>query len=261
MVILHTNFALTLTLSTCSIILGAASVGLVVIYPLMKRVTNWPQLVLGFAFNYGAPCSPWRCCSTRIVEALTHHHDFCCLCLPGALLGWAAVHGSLHMPAVLPLYAAGIGWTIVYDTIYAHQVPRAPSTPRNSKHLATGSDAEECCVWCPVFHRIVRMMQLWGSRARPCTLVTAPSQSSAPSLPPQSLVLRPPVRTWCTMGNRGQACMHAKAVDHARGWAAALCAGFGAAMSWPYFVGVGIAGAHMMWQVRRANVELKHALH
>lgn len=63
------------------------------------------------------------------------------------------------------------------------------------------------------------------------------------------------------MGNRGQACMHAKAVDHARGWAAALCAGLGAAMSWPYFVGVGIAGAHMMWQVRRANVVLKHALH
>ncbi|CAI5483978.1 unnamed protein product [Closterium sp. Yama58-4] len=39
----------------------------------------------------------------------------------GALLGWAAVHGSLHLPAVLPLYMGGICWTLVYDTIYAHQ--------------------------------------------------------------------------------------------------------------------------------------------
>lgn len=40
----------------------------------------------------------------------------------GALLGWAAVHSSLHLPAVLPLYGAGVCWTLVYDTIYAHQV-------------------------------------------------------------------------------------------------------------------------------------------
>lgn len=40
----------------------------------------------------------------------------------GALLGWAAVHGSLDLSTVLPLYAACICWTVVYDTIYAHQV-------------------------------------------------------------------------------------------------------------------------------------------
>lgn len=40
----------------------------------------------------------------------------------GALLGWAAVRGSCDWPVVLPLYAAGACWTIVYDTIYAHQV-------------------------------------------------------------------------------------------------------------------------------------------
>lgn len=39
----------------------------------------------------------------------------------GALLGYAAVHGSLAWPIVLPLYAHGICWTLVYDTIYAHQ--------------------------------------------------------------------------------------------------------------------------------------------
>ena len=40
----------------------------------------------------------------------------------GALLGWAAVQGSCDWQAVLPLYASGVCWTLVYDTIYAHQV-------------------------------------------------------------------------------------------------------------------------------------------
>lgn len=40
----------------------------------------------------------------------------------GALLGWAAVHGACDWGAVLPLYASGVCWTLVYDTIYAHQV-------------------------------------------------------------------------------------------------------------------------------------------
>ena len=39
----------------------------------------------------------------------------------GALLGYAAIQGSCHWPAVLPLYFGGICWTLVYDTIYAHQ--------------------------------------------------------------------------------------------------------------------------------------------
>lgn len=74
-----------------SILLGASSLGLVVTYPLMKRFTFWPQFVLGLTFNWGA------------------------------LLGCSVVHGSVIWPACLPLYCAGICWTIVYDTIYAHQ--------------------------------------------------------------------------------------------------------------------------------------------
>lgn len=81
-----------LQLNGYSIGLGVASLGLVVVYPLMKRVTYWPQLVLGAAFNWGA------------------------------LLGWSAVHGQVLWSACAPLYAAGVCWTIVYDTIYAHQV-------------------------------------------------------------------------------------------------------------------------------------------
>ena len=40
----------------------------------------------------------------------------------GALLGWAAVQGSCDWAVVLPLYASGVCWTLVYDTIYAYQV-------------------------------------------------------------------------------------------------------------------------------------------
>ena len=68
------------------------SVPLVCLYPLAKRVTDWPQAMLGFTFNWGA------------------------------IVGWAAVHGECYWPAVAPLYASGIFWTLAYDTIYAHQV-------------------------------------------------------------------------------------------------------------------------------------------
>uniref|UniRef100_A0A1B6DUU6 4-hydroxybenzoate polyprenyltransferase, mitochondrial n=1 Tax=Clastoptera arizonana TaxID=38151 RepID=A0A1B6DUU6_9HEMI len=80
-----------LQLNWFSILLGASSLGLVITYPLMKRITYWPQLILGMAFNWGT------------------------------LLGWSAVHSSCDLSVCLPLYTAGICWTIVYDTIYAHQ--------------------------------------------------------------------------------------------------------------------------------------------
>ncbi|XP_046394395.1 4-hydroxybenzoate polyprenyltransferase, mitochondrial [Ischnura elegans] len=80
-----------LQLNWYSVMLGASSLGLVVIYPLMKRVTHWPQLILGMTFNWGA------------------------------LLGCSAVQGSCDWAMCLPLYISGICWTIVYDTIYAHQ--------------------------------------------------------------------------------------------------------------------------------------------
>ncbi|NQW00989.1 MAG: 4-hydroxybenzoate octaprenyltransferase [Rhodospirillales bacterium] len=70
--------------------LGISSLGLVVIYPFMKRITYWPQACLGLAFNWGA------------------------------LLGWTAEAGQLQA-APLVLYAAGFFWTLGYDTIYAHQ--------------------------------------------------------------------------------------------------------------------------------------------
>lgn len=82
--------AILLTFNLTTILLGAASLVLVGLYPLMKRITYWPQLFLGFTFNWGA------------------------------LMGWAAVRGEMDMPAVL-LYVGGVFWTLGYDTIYAHQ--------------------------------------------------------------------------------------------------------------------------------------------
>ena len=73
-----------------AILWGAASLGLVFSYPLMKRVTWWPQAFLGLTFNWGA------------------------------LLGWVAAGQEMAGPPLL-LYAAGIVWTLGYDTIYAHQ--------------------------------------------------------------------------------------------------------------------------------------------
>ena len=70
--------------------LGVASLGLVAIYPFMKRVTWWPQLFLGLAFSWGA------------------------------LVGWSSEVGQLFLPPLL-LYAGAILWTIGYDTIYALQ--------------------------------------------------------------------------------------------------------------------------------------------
>ncbi|WP_293440672.1 4-hydroxybenzoate octaprenyltransferase [Planktotalea sp.] len=79
-----------LTFNWAAIGLGVLSLLPVLVYPFAKRFTWWPQVFLGLAFNWGA------------------------------LLAWTAHSGSLGWPA-LTLYAAGIAWTLFYDTIYAHQ--------------------------------------------------------------------------------------------------------------------------------------------
>lgn len=73
-----------------TILCGFASLLVVAIYPFMKRITYWPQIVLGLAFSWGA------------------------------LMGWPAAFGRLDWPAVI-LYIGSICWVIAYDTIYAHQ--------------------------------------------------------------------------------------------------------------------------------------------
>ncbi|MEJ2117594.1 MAG: 4-hydroxybenzoate octaprenyltransferase [Alphaproteobacteria bacterium] len=84
------GLAVLLQFNAFAIVLGISSLLVVSFYPFMKRITYWPQSVLGLAFSWGA------------------------------LMGWAVVFGRLEAPAFL-LYAAAVTWTIGYDTIYAHQ--------------------------------------------------------------------------------------------------------------------------------------------
>jgi 4-hydroxybenzoate polyprenyltransferase len=84
------GLAVLISFNRFTIALGVASLAIVAVYPFMKRITYWPQIVLGLAFSWGA------------------------------LMGWAAVFGALAIPPLL-LYAGSISWVIGYDTIYAHQ--------------------------------------------------------------------------------------------------------------------------------------------
>jgi 4-hydroxybenzoate polyprenyltransferase len=84
------GLAVLLQFNRFTIYVGFASLAVVAIYPFMKRITYWPQIVLGLAFSWGA------------------------------LMGWPATFARLDVPALL-LYAGAISWVIGYDTIYAHQ--------------------------------------------------------------------------------------------------------------------------------------------
>lgn len=76
-----------------TILMGILSLLPVAVYPLMKRIMGYPQAVLGLCFAWGA------------------------------LMGFAALFGSLPWPALV-LYAGSIAWVIGYDTIYGHQDQR-----------------------------------------------------------------------------------------------------------------------------------------
>jgi len=89
-VLLLVGLLILLQLNALAQALGVASLLLVALYPLAKRVTWWPQLVLGFTFGFGAP------------------------------LGYAAGAGRLDAAAAA-LYGAAILWDLGFDTIYAHQ--------------------------------------------------------------------------------------------------------------------------------------------
>jgi 4-hydroxybenzoate polyprenyltransferase len=84
------GLAVLLQFNRFAIMTGIASLVIVAVYPFMKRITWWPQVVLGLAFSWGA------------------------------LMGFAVTLGRLDATAFV-LYAGSIAWVIGYDTIYAHQ--------------------------------------------------------------------------------------------------------------------------------------------
>ena len=84
------GLAVLLQFNRFAVATGIASLVIVAVYPFMKRITWWPQIVLGLAFSWGA------------------------------LMGFAVIRGRIDATALL-LYAGSIAWVIGYDTIYAHQ--------------------------------------------------------------------------------------------------------------------------------------------
>jgi 4-hydroxybenzoate polyprenyltransferase len=84
------GLAVLLQFNRFAVATGIASLVIVAVYPFMKRITWWPQIVLGLAFSWGA------------------------------LMGFAVTLGRIDATALL-LYAGSISWVIGYDTIYAHQ--------------------------------------------------------------------------------------------------------------------------------------------
>jgi 4-hydroxybenzoate polyprenyltransferase len=84
------GLAVLLQFNRFAVATGIASLVIVAVYPFMKRITWWPQIVLGLAFSWGA------------------------------LMGFAVTLGRIDA-AALALYAGSIAWVIGYDTIYAHQ--------------------------------------------------------------------------------------------------------------------------------------------
>jgi 4-hydroxybenzoate polyprenyltransferase len=84
------GLAVLLQFNRFAVATGIASLVIVAVYPFMKRITWWPQIVLGLAFSWGA------------------------------LMGFAVTLGRIDATALM-LYAGSIAWVIGYDTIYAHQ--------------------------------------------------------------------------------------------------------------------------------------------
>ncbi|PXF46605.1 4-hydroxybenzoate polyprenyltransferase, mitochondrial [Gracilariopsis chorda] len=101
---LMSALAILTRLNQSSFLVASLSVLPVLFYPLAKRRTPYPQAVLGMTMNWGA------------------------------LLGCTAVAGSITLPASM-LYASGVCWTMVYDTVYAHQ------DKGDDKFLGIGSTA------------------------------------------------------------------------------------------------------------------------
>jgi 4-hydroxybenzoate polyprenyltransferase len=73
--------------------LSLVQLALLLLYPFMKRITYWPQLILGIGINFGI--------------------------IFGAIA--VAPYEAINWPAIISLYGAAIAWTMGYDTIYALQ--------------------------------------------------------------------------------------------------------------------------------------------
>ena len=87
---MHISFLILINFNNLTIILALGSMPLAFAYPLMKRITYWPQLFLGITFNYGL------------------------------ILGWTSIEEQINIVPLI-MYFGAIFWTLGYDTIYGFQ--------------------------------------------------------------------------------------------------------------------------------------------
>ncbi|VDM51885.1 unnamed protein product [Angiostrongylus costaricensis] len=140
--LLCASFSILMQMNWFSVVVGSTSMLLVVGYPLAKRYTYWPQFILGATLNWGVliawaemmpqdqfytvfPLYFATVFYTVIYDTIYSHQHLDNLTAGltfnwGALLGWSAIQGSLSI-APVALYLAALQWTLIYDTIYAHQ--------------------------------------------------------------------------------------------------------------------------------------------
>ncbi len=89
-ILCSTAFLILMQFNFITILLGLASMPFAFSYPLMKRYTYWPQLFLGFTFNYGL------------------------------IMAWFSIKPEFsYIPIIF--YIGAIFWTLAYDTIYGFQ--------------------------------------------------------------------------------------------------------------------------------------------
>ena len=83
-------FLVLINFNKLTILMALISMPLAFTYPLMKRITYWPQFFLGITFNYGL------------------------------VLAWVSINGEISIIPII-FYLGAIFWTLGYDTIYGFQ--------------------------------------------------------------------------------------------------------------------------------------------
>ena len=90
MILCGIAFLVLINFNKFTILMALISMPLAFAYPLMKRITYWPQLFLGITFNYGL------------------------------VLAWISIANEISIIPII-FYLGAIFWTLGYDTIYGFQ--------------------------------------------------------------------------------------------------------------------------------------------
>lgn len=208
-------------------VLGVCSLGLVATYPLMKRVTWWPQAFLGLAMNYGV------------------------------LMGYSAAAGACDWAVVAPMYAAGVSWTLIYDTIYAHQVRGVAvgfvGGQGGSADAAvvgkTSSRGANCvlreCLLSVVYqlttNLYMRHVHTTGIPGPSFLLLQDKRDDALVGVKSTALLFGDSTKTWSA----------GFAVAQALGM---VLAGQAAGCGLPFYAGVAAGSAHVAWQIRSVDL-------